>query len=187
MTTIRLDRRSLPRALAAVHRWSSGQWLLALLSGIAIAVIIAVPTAVIPTPLFGRAVAVTWWSYPTLALTGLLAGMLVVSMVATAQSPSRAHVDAPASDDDPPAEGRDRGFTLGTLGAGVTFFAVGCPVCNKIVLIALGTSGAISWFAPVQPLLAVLSVALLGWALVARLSAVPTCAVPQAPRGLGTR
>lgn len=43
----------------------------------------------------------------------------------------------------------------------LSYFAIGCPVCNKLVVLALGSSGAISWFAPLQPLLAVASVGLL--------------------------
>ena len=44
------------------------------------------------------------------------------------------------------------------LAGAVTYLAVGCPVCNKVVLVALGTSGALSWFAPVQPLLGLAAV-----------------------------
>jgi len=49
----------------------------------------------------------------------------------------------------------------GTIGGLLSFLAVGCPVCNKIALIALGYSGALQWFAPLQPVLAVVGVALL--------------------------
>lgn len=165
--------------MVALRQWSAGQWALAFFSGAGIGLIVAVPTAVIPTPLFGRAVAVTWWSYPTLVITGLLAGMLVTAIITGSATAGSAMATDPAmADDDVTAQGRDRGFTLGTVGAAVSFFAVGCPVCNKIVLIALGTSGALAWFAPVQPFLALLSVGLLGWALIARLAAVPTCAIP---------
>lgn len=34
-------------------------------------------------------------------------------------------------------------------------FAVGCPACNKIAVILLGTSGALNLWAPVQPVLGV--------------------------------
>ena len=47
----------------------------------------------------------------------------------------------------------------------LTFFAVGCPICNKVVVIALGTSGALAWFAPIQPYLGVVALGLLAWAL----------------------
>ena len=70
----------------------------------------------------------------------------------------------------------------------LAFFAVGCPVCNKLVLIALGYTGALQWFAPVQPFLAVGGIALLGWALRARLRGQLACPVmppPSAPAGPG--
>jgi hypothetical protein len=34
-------------------------------------------------------------------------------------------------------------------------FAVGCPVCNKLVVLALGFSGAMTYFTPLQPILGV--------------------------------
>ena len=59
----------------------------------------------------------------------------------------------------------------------MAYFAVGCPVCNKLVLIALGTSGAMSWFAPVQPFLAAASVVLMAVALRIRLKNQVSCTV----------
>jgi hypothetical protein len=63
----------------------------------------------------------------------------------------------------------------------LAFFAVGCPVCNKLALVALGYAGALRWFAPVQPFLAVGGVALLGWALRARLQGQLVCPAPTEP------
>ena len=48
-------------------------------------------------------------------------------------------------------------------------------MCNKIALLALGYTGALQWFAPVQPLLAVGAVALLGYALWRRLRGEIAC------------
>ena len=63
-----------------------------------------------------------------------------------------------------------------TLGGGLlSAFAVGCPVCNKLVVLALGVNGALSWFAPVQPVLAVVSLGLLGYALKVRVRTLRTC------------
>ena len=66
----------------------------------------------------------------------------------------------------------------GTVGGVLTFFAVGCPVCNKLVLIALGSAGALTWFEPIQPILQAVAVALLGWALFARLGGERFCPLP---------
>lgn len=63
----------------------------------------------------------------------------------------------------------------------LTFFAVGCPVCNKLVLLALGYAGAMTWFQPVQPVLQVLAVTLLGLALVQRLRGELACTVSPTP------
>ena len=63
----------------------------------------------------------------------------------------------------------------GTL---VTFFAVGCPVCNKLVLLALGTTGAVTWFAPVQPFLALASIVLMAIALRIRMRNAVACRLP---------
>ncbi|HEY5488873.1 MAG TPA: hypothetical protein VIK00_03465, partial [Candidatus Limnocylindrales bacterium] len=45
------------------------------------------------------------------------------------------------------------------------FLAIGCPVCNKIALVLLGTSGAMTVFAPIQPILGAASIVLLAGTL----------------------
>ena len=73
--------------------------------------------------------------------------------------------------------GLDRPSRFGSLGGLLSFFAVGCPICNKVVVIALGTSGALTWFAPVQPYLGVFALGLLAWALRVRLRGEVACTV----------
>lgn len=139
-----------------MRRWGGRQWAVAAGATVLMALVVAVPTAVLPTPWFGREVPVTWWSYPTLAASAMLGGLLTAT-----------YVDAR------PAARRSERRTW--IGGALTWFAVGCPVCNKIVLLALGYTGALAWFAPVQPVLAVGSVGLLGWALRGRLRAAARC------------
>lgn len=55
--------------------------------------------------------------------------------------------------------------------------AIGCPVCNKIVVALLGASGAISWFAPLQPILGVLGLMLAVSALVVQRWRDPACGI----------
>jgi hypothetical protein len=57
-------------------------------------------------------------------------------------------------------------------------FAVGCPVCNKPALLLLGSAGAVSWFAPLQPVLGGLAIVVLLVAVVLRLRRQASCAVP---------
>lgn len=150
----------------AMSQWSSRRWYAALLSGLGIGFLIALPTAVIPNPIFGRAIETTWWSYPTVIFSAILGGLLIATYV-------RESID----DDEIEVRGRDTSLRIGTLGGFITFFAVGCPVCNKLVLLALGSSGAISWFAPVQPFLAVISLIFMLWALNVRLINQNSCSL----------
>lgn len=153
--------------LSALQMWTARRWWVALGSGVVVAVIVALPTAVIPNPVFGRAIEVTWWSYPTVIITGILGGLLIATYVKEPSDPS----------DEPADEEVDTAMKIGGVGGFIAFFAVGCPVCNKLVLIALGSSGAISWFAPIQPILAFASIALMAWALRLRLRGSISCAV----------
>jgi hypothetical protein len=147
--------------------WSRTRWLVAVLGGLIIAVLVALPTAVIPNPVFGRSIAVTWWSYPVVVVTAILGGLLVATYVRTGE-PSAA---------EPNEDEIDGATKLGMAGTLVTFFAVGCPVCNKLILLALGASGAVTWFAPFQPFLAVASVALMAVALRIRLRNETSCSI----------
>lgn len=113
-----------------------------------VAVAMGVPTDLIDTPWFTRDVPPTWWSYPVWVVTSLLSGVLIASYLPSTRPPDRA-----------------TGSRVGGLGGIVGFLAIGCPVCNKIVLILLGTAGALTYFEPIQPLLAAVSVILLVAAL----------------------
>jgi hypothetical protein len=57
----------------------------------------------------------------------------------------------------------------------LAWFAVGCPACNKLALLALGYSGAITWFAPVQPFLAAAALLTTAGALLMRLRGQTLC------------
>ncbi len=46
--------------------------------------------------------------------------------------------------------------------------AVGCPLCNKIVLALIGTTGALEYWAPLQPILGAVSVLLLAFVVCVR-------------------
>ncbi len=126
------------------------------------ALAVGIPTDVIPNPVFGRPVEVTWWSYPSLVITAILGGLLIATYVREPHAT---------------ADELDRPARTGGIGGMLSFFAVGCPTCNKLVVVALGSSGALDWFAPMQPILAVLSIGLLGWALRARLRSATVCSI----------
>ena len=116
------------------------------------AAVLGVFTAIVPTPFFSRTVAPTTWSYAFWVLSAAALGPLAASYLL------------------PPAaacasKGAERGTTAGSL---LSFLAVGCPVCNKLVVLALGAEGAVAYFQPIQPWLGALSLLLLGYATWAR-------------------
>ena len=163
MTTETIDASA--RSAMTIHRA-----VVAVVAASAFLVVIAVPTDLIDTPWFSREIPPTWWSWPSMVVTAVLAGLLAATYVNPRSANSQ-------------IEGRDDGRRHGIAGGLLTFFAVGCPVCNKLVLIALGSAGAMTWFAPLQPLLVVAGIAALGWALRTLIVGQRECPVDAARSG----
>ena len=121
------------------------------LAAAAVALLAGIPTDVIPNGWYTRMTAVEGYSYPVLVVVSVLSGVLAASYwgVRGTVCPTR-RTGAP-----------------GVAGAALSWFAIGCPICNKLIILALGASGALTYFAPVQPWLAALSIVLLlfsiGW------------------------
>ena len=135
-----------------------------LFAGVA-AVIIAVPSDLIDTPIFGRPVAVRWIDYVILAVTSALIGLIFAIRPETPESTEA-------------AAATERQGTRTIWGGFVSFLAVGCPVCNQAVVALVGVSGALSWWAPVQPFVGLLAVALLLYTLRKRLNTYKLVACP---------
>jgi len=157
-------------AFRALRGWNVRRWTAAAIASGASLVLLGIPTAMIPNPIFARKIEAPVWTYPSLFVTALLAGLLLASYV-------RATAAGRASTLDDASPDEARSFTVGGL---LSFFAIGCPTCNKLVLIALGSSGAITWFEPVQPILALAGIGVLLWALRRRLEGEIACQVPVA-------
>jgi hypothetical protein len=149
-----------PGPWAELRSWGARRWAVAAAAAVGTVLLVGIPTDVIPNPVFGRPVEVTWWSLPVLLVTGVLAGLLAATYV---RDDAELLADRPAR--------------MGGVGGLLAYFAVGCPVCNKLVVLALGATGALEFFAPLQPALAVLGVVVLGVALRARLRAARSCPV----------
>jgi hypothetical protein len=145
-----------------MRTWSRRRWLAAAAATGGALLVLGLPTAIIPNPVFARQIEAPAWSYLAFAVTAVLTGLLLATYVRDEEPEEVAREDA-------------KRFTIGGL---LAFFAIGCPTCNKLVLIALGTSGAITWFEPVQPFLAVGGIGVLGYALRRRLRNEASCEVP---------
>jgi hypothetical protein len=132
------------------------------LAGAGTALVIGVSTDVIPNGLFSREIPVRPFDVIVLVALSMLTGALAATYALAGPSGV--------------AEQR-AGLGAGFLG----WFAVSCPVCNKLVIALIGVSGATGVVEPLQPALGALAVALAAAALVARVRAMRRgdCAVPQ--------
>jgi hypothetical protein len=121
-------------------------WAAAFLGTVGSLLLLGLPTALIPNPVFGRQIAAEPWAYLVWLVSAPLAGLVF----ATYAAPVPGGVGAAAA-----TEGSSG--TLASLAGLGVFLAVGCPICNKVALVLLGTSGALTVFGPLQPVLAVAS------------------------------
>lgn len=151
--------------LAQPRAWPVSRWLVAIAVAAVAAVLMGVPTGIIHTSLYSRMTPVLWWNYPVWAASAVLVGLTAATYV-------RARGTAP----DPVDRSRR---TLAT--ALLSTFAIGCPICNKLVVGLIGVSGALSYWAPLQPVLGLLSVGLLLAGLGVRLRAERACPVASHP------
>lgn len=145
--------------------WPAQRWLVAAAAGLVSGLAIGVPTGITATSLYHRMTPVTWWDYPFWAVSSLLLGLTAATYVRVPQRQ---------------APGRKDGRTIGATLLSVT--AVGCPICNKLVVALIGVSGALNYFAPIQPILGLLSLALLSVGLVIGMRSRPACPVAVRPR-----
>lgn len=148
--------------LSTLRHLPGSTWLRVAVVAVVVYLVIGIPTDVVPNPIFGRpTIPVRWWDPVVLGASAVLMG-LVISI-----RPADLGVDDTRS---------DRGTLLGGIGS---LLAVGCPTCNQVVVAVLGTSGALSFFQPVQPWLGVASLALLTWLLRRRIADLrdPSCPI----------
>jgi hypothetical protein len=145
-----------PAAYAACLRTMVGLfgvrgWLMAAGGGLATLLVIGLPTALVENPVFGRQLAARPEDYVFWVLTAVLAGLIAGSFVIRTD-----------------VAGKGTAATGGFL----SFIAVGCPICNKVAVAALGTSGALSVFGPAQLYIGIGAIVLLSWAVLVRARAV---------------
>ena len=137
-------------------------WSLSALYTAGSALLLGVPTRLVPNPLFSRIVPTgpqdyVIWIVSTLLLGPLLALMTLYPMPSQKTAPGKRSI-----------AGTGRAFG----GALLSFFSVGCPVCNKVVVLLLGLGGTMTIFNPLRPFLGLASIVLLGVTLFLRVRVV---------------
>jgi hypothetical protein len=98
-----------------------------------VAVLSAIPTAIINNPWFTRMTPVYADQYFFWIGTSLLTGALLATYFGGFRI--------------------DRAAGAGAAGGAMVYLAFGCPICNKLIVALLGAGGAMDYFAPAQPFL----------------------------------
>jgi len=142
--------------------WTPRFLITAALGAAAVAVVTAIPTAIIDNPWFTRMTPVYADQYFFWIGTSLLTGALLATYFGGLRA--------------------DRASGAGAAGGVLGYLAFGCPICNKLIVALLGVSGAMDYFAPAQPFLGALGLVAAGAALSYRLRALrrSSCQI-QAP------
>lgn len=153
---VAIDDRSMRTSWDVLRSLGWRSWVFGALAAGAAALAIAVPTRLVANPWFSRMTPTRPQDYVFLVVSSLLLGATL-------------------------AVGRHRTLSgASPLTGGVaTYLAVGCPVCNKIVVMLLGSGGAMTWFAPLQPVIALVGVGVLVTALRSGIRSLqyPSCPV----------
>jgi predicted membrane protein len=152
--------RSVPERPVSVTAWLGPRYLAATAVATAlIALALGIPTDVVPNPWFVRMTPPGFSNYFFWVTSSILIGALLATYALPRAGPNMVTYSGAGS---------------GLLGV----LAVGCPICNKLVVALLGVSGALEYFAPIQPLLGAAGLAVAAIALVIRLrGARRACAV----------
>jgi hypothetical protein len=140
-----------------LHIYTVKAWAVTVVASVLGLLVIGLPTAIYQNPFFVRMTPVRSQDYVIWILASVLTGLIVGSYF-VARSTS----------------GDGKILSGGVL----SVLAVGCPTCNKFVVLLMGTTGALNFFAPLQIYIGIASVLLLGWTLILRAKALTDdCAV----------
>ena len=150
-------------ALRVAFRMFTGKsWAVKILTTVMGLVVVGLATAIYENPLFMRMTPVRIQDYIIWIASSALIGLIVGSYFAAGST-----------------TGEGKVLSGGVLSA----LSVGCPTCNQLVVLFLGTGGALSFFAPLQIYIGIASVLLLAWTLVLRTKALAgTCTVNHLAR-----
>lgn len=126
-------------------------WAAAVVGAIATLLVIGAVADLYENPIFQRQLAARPQDYVIWVISGVLGGLIVGTFAVSRDSSNQ---------------------TQATYGGVLSVIAVGCPICNKVAVMLLGTSGALNLFGPMQIFLGIGSILLLAWTLLLRAQAV---------------
>src|SRR5215813_3909251 len=145
-------------------------WSLSALYTAGSALLLGIPTRLVPTPLFSRIVPTSPQDYVIWIVSALLLGPLLALMTLYPMPSPKAA----------PGKHSIAGTGRALGGALLSFFSVGCPVCNKVVVLLLGLGGAMTIFNPLRPFLGLATIVLLSITLFLRVRVVRYgCRLPR--------
>ncbi len=154
-------RPSFGALLPALHGFGLRGWWVAFGATLASAMVMGVPTVMFDNPWFRRMTPTRPQDYVFWGASAALIGLITGTFVGR-----------------PEGAGDRQALTGGFL----SFLAIGCPICNKVVVLLLGVSGALTLFGPAQLFMGIASLVLLGWTLLLRAGAVAGTSCASAPR-----
>ena len=150
-------RKNIETLASGLSMYTPKAWFMTTLAAAIGLTVVGLTTAIFENWFFVRMTPVRAQDYVIWILSSVLMGLIVGSYF----------VASSRSDD-------GKIFSGGLL----SVFAVGCPTCNKLVVLLLGTTRALTLFAPLQLYIGIVSVLLLGWTLLLRARALAdACAV----------
>ena len=114
-------------------------------------VVFGAVTAIIPNPYFIRMTPVGWLEQSSLLITSSLLGTYM-GLLYYGRTTSKNKVCN----------------STATTGGVFGFLTFGCSICNKILVFFLGIAGVLTYFEPLRPLLGILSIGLLLFAVFAK-------------------
>ena len=136
---------SLCGVVIAIRLFRARGWLLAAGGATVTAVLIGIPTDLVPNDWYVRMTPARPQDYiiwvTTALILGLVAGTFTLPYV------------------------QREGQACAMSGGLLSFLAVGCAICNKLVVLLLGTAGGLTFFAPLQLYVGIASIATLAWTL----------------------
>ena len=131
--------------------------LIGLISSVFFFFIFGISTGIISNPFFTRMTPVYFFDYFFLIINSLLLGTYIGLHFYEKHKKSK------------------NADFLAVSGGIVNVFVIGCPICNVLIISLIGTSATLNYFAPIQPILGVLSTTVILMAIYFKVKNLKDC------------